>query len=137
MLDGLTNQLLLKNDTIALHKRLNGRLTIAEAVVENRSFLCATTLEDILAESGSRLLIEDGASLLFSSQEDTECVSIKYLRPLISIITGSITAREDMSECRLHLRTGNNRHDSYLCHSLIAKGKYCILNRHSFRSLKR
>ena len=44
LLDGLTNQLLLNNDTIALHKRLNGRLTIAEAVVENRSFLCAATL---------------------------------------------------------------------------------------------
>ena len=71
--------LLLRNDSVALHERLYRRFTIAEAVVENRSFLCATTLEDVLAESGSRLLIEDGASLLFCSQEDAECVSIKYL----------------------------------------------------------
>ena len=36
--------LLLKNDTIALHERLYRRLTIAEAVVENRSFFGAATL---------------------------------------------------------------------------------------------
>ena len=65
--------------------------------------LRAALREDVLAERRSRLAVEDALLL-----EERESVGLEHLGPLVTVVSGGVTAREDVAESRSHRRSGND-----------------------------
>ena len=84
-----------------------------ETNVELHRVLGATLREHVLTERSRNLGIEDTLLL-----EQRECVSVQHLSPLVTIVTSSITTREDVRERGSHTRTlnlGNNLRRLHRC----------------------